>query len=84
MAVKILVVNQLVEVAINLRDNDMVLFQWGNSDGAFCRIYSDKDNVIEKLKTNSDFEKHESLFKSCFYCMGNIDEVKKKIEDLFS
>lgn len=84
MAVEILVVNQLVEVAQNLRDNDIVLFQWGDSDGAYCRIYSDKDNIIEKLKTNSDFEKHESLFKSCFHCVGNINEVKKKIEDLFS
>ena len=84
MAVKIFVANSLAVVAQNLRDNDIVLFQWGDSDGAYCRIYSDKDNVIEKFKTNSDFEKHESVLKSCFHCMGNIDEVKKKIRDLLS
>ena len=83
MAVEILVVNSLAEVAKNLRDNDIVLFQWHDSRGPYCRIYSDRDNVIEKFKTNSDFEEHKSVFKSCFYCMGNVDEVKKKIEVLF-
>lgn len=84
MAVEILVVNSLAEVAQNLRDNGIVLFQCGDSNGLYCRFYSDKDNIIEKLKTSPDFEGHKSVFKSCFYCMGNVDEVKKKIEDLFS
>lgn len=85
MAVKILVVNGLAEVAKNLRDNDIVLFQQHDSKGLYCRLYSDKDNnIIEKLKASPDFEEHKSVFKSCFYCMGNMDEAKKKIEDLFS
>ncbi len=84
MNVKILVVNGLSSVAFNLKDNDVVLFQWGDSNGAYCRIYSDKDDIIEKFKTSPDFDEHQSVFKACFHNKGNIDEVKKRIEDLFS
>jgi len=65
MNVKILVVNGLSSVAFNLKDNDVVLFQWGDSNGAYCRIYSDKDDIIEKFKTSPDFDEHQSVFKAC-------------------
>lgn len=83
MDVKIFVANDAV--AQSLKDNDVVIFQSGDKNGPYCRVYSDKDNIIEKFNTSSEFEKqNNSIFKSCFHCDGNIEEAQRKLKNLFS